>query len=103
MSSRRRRAASRRPATDPAQRAPAEPRSRPGGRSARVREAVLQSAFSLLTRPWRDRIVSFLAWPRFRSLERERLVVRRCPKCRLTGTKSFGLADSNRGWVRSRT
>jgi AcrR family transcriptional regulator len=47
--SRRKRAASRGPAKDPQQRAPAEPRSRPGGRSARVREAVLQSAFALLT------------------------------------------------------
>lgn len=49
MSVRRKRAARRSRAIDPKQPAPAEPRSRPGGRSARVREAVLQSAFSLLT------------------------------------------------------
>ena len=48
MSIRRGRVTDRSTASDPALDAAVEPRSRPGGRSARVREAVLQSAFSLL-------------------------------------------------------
>jgi AcrR family transcriptional regulator len=48
MRLRRRRIAGRSIAGDPPPDAAVEPRSRPGGRSARVREAVLQAAFSLL-------------------------------------------------------
>jgi AcrR family transcriptional regulator len=44
----RKRSKSRKRAVTTPRRAPAAPRTRPGGRSARVRAAVLQSAFSLL-------------------------------------------------------
>jgi AcrR family transcriptional regulator len=48
MSPRRKRTVSRKRAARAPRRAPTAPRSRPGGRSARVRAAVFKSAFSLL-------------------------------------------------------